>query len=109
MTVEVLRPPASGIMGHIMGVKDFMMRWPVIPIVILVILVLMAVFAPFITKHEPLVGNLRERLVPPLGAEGGTSNHIFGTDHVGRDVFSRVAHGSQVHSWSPRSRSSLAP
>ena len=96
MTVEALGTQPSGVwsaLGHAYG---FLTRWPVIPVVILIVLVLMAVFAPIITIHEPLDGNLRERLVPPWGAETGTANHIFGTDHVGRDIFSRVAFGSRV-------------
>ena len=96
MTVESLRPQRSGIIGRLGGAYNFFTRWPVIPIVILVILVLAAVFAPVISKHKPLDGNLRERNLPPWGAEEGTTNHIFGTDHVGRDIFSRVVHGSRV-------------
>ena len=96
MTVESLRPQRSSIMGRLGGAYNFFTRWPVIPIVVLIILVFAAIFAPVISKHEPLVGNLRERNLPPWGAEEGTTNHIFGTDHVGRDVFSRVVHGSRI-------------
>ena len=96
MTVESLRPQRSSIMGRLGRAYNFFTRWPVIPIVILIILVFAAIFAPVISKHEPLVGNLRERNLPPWGAEEGTTNHIFGTDHVGRDVFSRVVHGSRI-------------
>ena len=96
MTVEALRPQTSGIIGRLARSYNFFTRWPVIPIVVLVILVLAAIFAPVISEHEPLDGNLRERIVPPWGAEEGTTNHIFGTDHVGRDIFSRVVHGSRV-------------
>ena len=96
MIVDALRPQPTGILGSLGRVSNFLTRWPVIPIFILVVLVLMAIFAPVISEHEPLDGNLRERLVPPWGAETGTTNHLFGTDHVGRDIFSRVAHGSRV-------------
>jgi peptide/nickel transport system permease protein len=95
-TADVLRPRASGIVGSLARAYNFMTRWPVIPIVILVILILAAIFAPVISEHEPLDGNLRERLTPPWGAENGSANHVFGTDHVGRDIFSRVVHGSRV-------------
>ncbi len=96
MTIEALRPPPTGVLGHVLRTRDFLMRWPVVPVVVLVVLVLMAILAPVISRHDPLAGNLRERLAPPLGAEGGSANHVFGSDHVGRDVFSRVAHGSRV-------------
>jgi peptide/nickel transport system permease protein len=39
---------------------------------------------------------LRSRLVPPVWEESGSWKHILGTDHLGRDLLSRVIHGSRV-------------
>jgi peptide/nickel transport system permease protein len=39
---------------------------------------------------------LRSRLVPPVWEDNGSWKHILGTDHLGRDVLSRVIHGSRV-------------
>ena len=60
------------------------------------LLVLGAVGAPFIAPHDPVKQSLRMRLKPPTleGADGAA--HLFGTDHLGRDVLSRVIHGSRV-------------
>jgi peptide/nickel transport system permease protein len=58
-------------------------------------LVLVGAFAPYIATHEPARQDLRGRLAPPtftLGAEG----HTLGTDHLGRDVFSRVLHALRM-------------
>jgi peptide/nickel transport system permease protein len=48
------------------------------------LLILLAVFGPWIAPHDPLATNASNALQPPTWA------HPFGTDHLGRDVFSRV-------------------
>ncbi|MDW4498843.1 ABC transporter permease [Sulfitobacter sp. D35] len=59
---------------------------------IVLLLILMAVFADVIAPYDPIVGgDLRtERLLPPSWA------HLMGTDDLGRDIFSRIVHGSRV-------------
>jgi peptide/nickel transport system permease protein len=72
-------------------------RLPLIPIaLILVLLIIPAAFADVIAPHDPTAGGLSQRYIPPVWEEGGTSDHILGTDRVGRDVFSRIIHGSRV-------------
>jgi peptide/nickel transport system permease protein len=57
---------------------------------IIVALAIIAMLAPWIATHDPLAQDLSRRLLPPSSA------HWFGTDQVGRDVFSRVVHGSRI-------------
>ena len=52
--------------------------------------VLVAILAPFIATHDPRDADVVARL------KGWSSEHYFGTDRVGRDVFSRIVHGSQI-------------
>jgi peptide/nickel transport system permease protein len=59
-------------------------------------LILMAAAAPLIAPHSPTAQDLRARLVPPVWEEQGSWKHVLGTDHLGRDVLSRVIHGSRV-------------
>jgi peptide/nickel transport system permease protein len=59
-------------------------------------LLLMAVAAPLIAPYSPTAQDLRSRLVPPVWEESGSWKHILGTDHLGRDLLSRVIHGSRV-------------
>lgn len=58
--------------------------------VVAVLIVLIAIFAPLIAPSDPLQANFRMMSKPPNEAA------LFGTDQVGRDVLSRVIHGSQT-------------
>lgn len=60
-------------------------------LVILVALLAAAAFAPWIAPHDPLAQDLSMRLMPP-----GTPGYLLGTDHLGRDILSRLIHGSRV-------------
>src|SRR5512134_787774 len=69
---------------------------PLIPLAILAMLVLTAVFADFLAPHDPTIGNLRQRYRPPAWQERGSMEFILGTDHMGRDVLSRIIYGSRI-------------
>lgn len=62
---------------------------------ILLLVVLMAILAPIIAPHEPNRTDLAINFRPPL-LLGGTSEYVLGTDHLGRDVLSRLLYGAQV-------------
>jgi len=57
---------------------------------IISVLTLIAIFAPYLTQYSPIEQNLLERLQPP------SAKHFFGTDDLGRDVFSRIVYGTRV-------------
>ena len=65
-------------------------------VVLIGVLLFMAVAAPLIAPHDPSTQDLRARLRPPVWEEKGTWKHVLGTDHLGRDVLSRVIYGSRV-------------
>jgi peptide/nickel transport system permease protein len=69
---------------------------PWFPIVILTALVVAAVFAPYLAPHNPTAGDITQKLIPPVWMEGGDSSHPLGTDRFGRDIVSRVIHGSRI-------------
>lgn len=58
--------------------------------IMLVLLVLVAGFAPLIATHDIFEQDLTRRLLPPSAA------NWFGTDDLGRDVFSRLVYGSRI-------------
>jgi peptide/nickel transport system permease protein len=65
-------------------------------VLLLTAIVLLAMFAPLIAPHDPSAQNLAQRLIPPVWYEGGTWDHIFGTDNLGRDYFSRIIYGARI-------------
>lgn len=69
---------------------------PLFPLLILALLVFTALFADFLAPHNPEVGNLRERYRPPVWQDRGSWEYILGTDHMGRDVLSRLIFGSRI-------------
>ncbi|MCD8491142.1 MAG: ABC transporter permease [Geovibrio sp.] len=52
--------------------------------------VLVALFAPFIATHDPAYIDFKSVLLPP------SSEYYFGTDELGRDIFSRVVYGTRI-------------
>jgi len=55
-----------------------------------------AMAAPWLVPHDPTRQSLRDRLAPPtLEAPDGRAR-LLGTDHLGRDVLSRVIYGARV-------------
>jgi peptide/nickel transport system permease protein len=72
-------------------------RYPVVPVAILVFFLLIpAIFAPLVAPHDPLKGALSKRLKPPVWAEGGSIDHLLGTDKMGRDILSRMIFGARI-------------
>lgn len=63
---------------------------------VLALLVLVAVFAPLLSPYDPAAQVLRDRLLPPVWEAKGTWAHLLGTDHLGRDMLSRLIWGSRV-------------
>jgi peptide/nickel transport system permease protein len=64
-------------------------RLSVVGSVIVALLVAVAIFAPYLGLADPIRLNVAKRFTPP-GAE-----FWFGTDHLGRDILSRVLHGAR--------------
>jgi peptide/nickel transport system permease protein len=65
-------------------------------LLILALLVFTAIFADFLAPHDPTIGNLRMRYRPPVWQERGSAEFLLGTDHMGRDVLSRIIYGSRI-------------
>jgi peptide/nickel transport system permease protein len=63
---------------------------------LLLLMVLSAFLAPVLAPHDPLEAEVTKRLRPPVWTAKGTSEHLLGTDQLGRDVLSRTIYGSRV-------------
>lgn len=59
-------------------------------LVVISVLIVLAVLAPLIATQDPYLQDLQAVLQPPSWA------HFFGTDEIGRDVFSRIVYGSRI-------------
>jgi peptide/nickel transport system permease protein len=57
---------------------------------IVALLILIALFGPLLVSADPFEMSIRARLLPP------SAEHLFGTDEFGRDVFTRVIHGTRL-------------
>jgi peptide/nickel transport system permease protein len=57
---------------------------------------MMAIFASQIAPWDPADKDVLRRLKPPFWEEGGSLQNLLGTDHLGRDVLSRLIHGARV-------------
>jgi ABC-type dipeptide/oligopeptide/nickel transport system permease subunit len=58
---------------------------------VLFLIVVVAIAAPVLAPVDPNAQDLRARLLPPL-----SSGHLLGTDHLGRDVLSRLLFGARI-------------
>lgn len=81
--------------ARIRYLKDSLVLWRrnrlmVIGTLIIGFLIVVAAAAPWLATHDPYDQVLLERLSPP------SMKHFFGTDSLGRDIYSRVVYGARV-------------
>lgn len=62
-------------------------------LMLILFFILLAIFAPVLTHFDYKAQNLTNRLQPP------SSEHWFGTDDLGRDLFTRVIYGARISLW----------
>ncbi|HZP37488.1 MAG TPA: ABC transporter permease [Methylomirabilota bacterium] len=70
--------------------------FPWIATSLLGLLLFVAIFANVLAPHDPEVGSLGERFRPPVWQQGGSEKFLLGSDHLGRDVLSRLIFGARV-------------
>jgi peptide/nickel transport system permease protein len=84
---------------------NFSRRLPVIPIIILFVIVVCAIFADLswlgfpdirLAPYGPNDMSLGDRLTPPFFMSEGSTEHILGTDNIGRDILSRMIYGARI-------------
>ncbi|MGV1753271.1 ABC transporter permease [Agrobacterium sp. CG674] len=87
---EKIRLPAS--VNAMKNIVLFLLRSPTstFGLIVLAILILAAIFAPLLATHDPFVQDLTNVLKAP------GDGHLFGTDELGRDIFSRLVFGARI-------------
>jgi len=93
---EVQAKPAKRISGLSRGARIVRSLTFFVPVVIMLGLVFITLFAPLIAPYDPVEQHMLERRLPPAFMEGGTTKYILGTDHLGRDILSRIIYGGRV-------------
>ena len=63
-----------------------------IGIILSLIVIIIIIFGPIIYNVDPINLDSKNILIPPFTS----IDHIFGTDHLGRDIFARLIHGGKV-------------
>jgi peptide/nickel transport system permease protein len=89
ITAQAIREPSR---FEFMRLADF----PLVPVLILVGFAVIAIFASVLAPHDPEVGKLVARFRPPAWQHGGSMEYLLGTDHLGRDVLSRLMFGARI-------------
>lgn len=87
--------PQAGTFGRVLRMlrRD---KGALIGLAIIALMIFCAVFADVLAPYGQTEGDFATAKLPPAWEEKGLSNHLFGTDQLGQDVFSRVLYGSRV-------------
>lgn len=88
-TVTVAQAPEESAVAKMLR-RMMRNRKAVVGAIILLIIGLSSVFAPVVAQHSPSQQTLSKRLQRP------SSEHWFGVDDLGRDIFARIVHGGRI-------------
>lgn len=92
LTSDVRQKP-SGLAGIWAAVWSFSKRKPLgaLGAVIILLAIAMAIVAPWVAPHDPESVGVEKKFSPP-----GTGSALLGTDHIGRDILSRLIYGARI-------------
>ena len=76
--------------------KMWHLRLGTVGAALLICLVFTSVLCPVLAPHDPYKQNIMRRLMPPAWMPGGKIAHPLGTDHLGRDLLTRIMYGSRI-------------
>ena len=71
-------------------------KYPLLPGLIIFLLVTIASFSELISPNDPLYSDLSKIKQPPVWLDGGSTDYLLGGDFIGRDLLSRIIHGSRI-------------
>lgn len=91
LVLQRLRPWPVQWAGWMSGVAELLRGAPKFSLLVLTSAVMCAIFAPWLAPHDPVRGSLSSMLAPP-----SLSGHLLGTDHLGRDILSRLIYGARI-------------
>lgn len=65
-------------------------------LLLFLLIAVVALAAPLLAPHDPFQQAIVQRLRPPAWMDRGTTEHLLGTDQLGRDILSRLIYGSRI-------------
>jgi len=74
------------------GLRDI----PLFSVVFLSLIVMTGIFGPYFVPHNPEESDLSQYMLPLFWMKGGSMSYPLGTDHLGRDVLSRLVVGARI-------------
>jgi len=76
--------------------KMWHLRMGVIGAILIFCLIIVALFCPYLAPHDPYKQDITKRLWKPAFMAGGKAEHLLGTDHLGRDLLTRILYGTRI-------------
>lgn len=86
----MVRTPSSQIHGSQLAERVRRQPLAVAGVLLLILFLVLAIFAPLLAHSDPAAIDLMQRLTMP------SSTHWFGTDELGRDIYSRIVYGARI-------------
>ena len=95
VAAEPVAVPAQAAEGAASPRRLFALRFDrlTLSLGLLAVILLLGALAPVLAPHDPNKIDMLARMAPPVWMEGGSWNHVLGTDQIGRDLLSRAMWG----------------
>ena len=65
-------------------------------LLVVLVVVIFAIASPLLSPYDPSLQSLADRMLPPFASSPEGGFHLLGTDHLGRDMLSRLVFGSRI-------------
>ena len=95
-TTQAARPTRSHSQSRLVIARLLRKKAVLLCGTLLIIAVICALFPNIVSPQDPYKQFLMLRLKPPSFMEGGRPGYYLGTDHLGRDTFSRIIYGARI-------------
>ncbi len=65
-------------------------------VLVVIVILVCAIASPLLAPYDPSLQSLADRMLPPFASSPEGAFHLLGTDHLGRDMLSRLVYGSRI-------------
>ncbi len=106
---EPSKPDSATWLGAMKNGLSGLKGWQAIPAAVIALYFFLGIFGPSLAPFDPEMSDLKNRFCPPLAIDAFTTSispasdcsatNVFGTDQIGRDIFSGLLHGARTSLW----------